>query len=142
MADQGIYEKFIEYMNNPVFEFTESEFKMSMITSFITPEEAEFLTGFPMSGKSLEEIAAMKEMDPAELAPKIKELCGKGLIYETIRGDSVRYKLWSAPEMFLRVTCWSGKEGGIRTRRLHPSFHYDSILQQDYTLCTANEKLL
>lgn len=39
MADEEIYQKFIDYMNNPVFEFTESEFKMPMITSFITPEE-------------------------------------------------------------------------------------------------------
>ncbi|MBW1983391.1 MAG: hypothetical protein JRI53_01620 [Deltaproteobacteria bacterium] len=109
MTDQEIYQKFIDYMNNPVWEFTESEFKMPMITSFITPEEAEFLTGFPMRSSTLEEIAAIKEMEPAELAPKIKALCKKGLVYEGRRGDSVRYRLWSANEMFLRVPYWSGK---------------------------------
>lgn len=109
MTDQEIYQKFIEYMNNPVWEFTESEFKMPMITSFITPEEAEFLTGFPMRNTSLDEIADMKDMDPAELAAKIKAVCRKGLIYEAIDGDSVHYRLWSASEMFLRAVFWSGK---------------------------------
>ncbi|MBT7052315.1 MAG: hypothetical protein HN978_21985, partial [Desulfobacula sp.] len=110
MTDQEIYQKFIEYMNHPVWEFTESQHKMPMITSLITPEEAEFLTGFPMKKTSLEEIAELKDMDLEELAPKIKALCRKGLIYEAINEDSVLYKLWSATEMFIRPVFWSGKE--------------------------------
>jgi len=110
MTDQEIYQKFIEYMNNPVFEFTESEHKMPMITSYITPEEAEFLTGFPMSNTSLYEIADLKDMDPGELSEKIKALCRKGLIYEAIQGDSVQYRLWFAAEMFIRTSYWSGRD--------------------------------
>ncbi|MFH1138691.1 MAG: hypothetical protein V1816_21655 [Pseudomonadota bacterium] len=109
MSPEEVYQKFIDYMNNPVIEFTESESKMPMITSFITPEEAAFLTGFPMSNKTLEEIAEIKQMDLAELEQKVKALCQKGLIYEAIREDSVKYRLWSAIEMFYRVTYWSGK---------------------------------
>jgi hypothetical protein len=56
MTDQEIYKKFIEWMNNPVMEFTESEMMMPMITSYITPEEAEFLTGFPFNSKSLNKL--------------------------------------------------------------------------------------
>jgi hypothetical protein len=110
MSDQEVYQKFIEYMNNPVWKFTESEFRMPMITSFISPEEAEFLTGFPMRSSTLEEIAAIKDMDLAELEPKIKALCRKGLVYEGRRGDSVRYRLWTAVEMFIRVVFWSGRD--------------------------------
>ena len=125
MSNEEIYQKFIDYMNNPVFEFTESEFKMPMITSFITPEEAEFLTGFPMSGKTLEEIAEIKQMDLAELEPKVKALCQKGLIYEGIREDSVKYRLWSAGEMFLRVTYWSGKaEEPTKSMAPHANRYY------------------
>jgi len=109
MTDEEIYQKFIDYVNNPIVGFIESEFKMPMITSFITPEEAEFLTGFPTNNTTLEEIAEIKQMDPAELGPKVKALCRKGLIYESIQGDSVQYRLWSAGEMFYRVTYWSGK---------------------------------
>lgn len=111
MSEQEIYEKFIEYMSTPGFVFTESEFKIPMITSFITPEEAEFMTGFPKSATSLDEIADMKEMDIDELTQKVEALCRRGLIYETKRDDSIRYKLFSAFEMFLRITYWSGAEG-------------------------------
>ena len=124
MSEQEIYQKFIEYMNNPVWKFTESEFKMPMITSFITPEEAAFLTEFPMRSSTLEEIAAIKEMEPAELAPRIKALCKKGLIYEGRRGDSVRYKLWSALEMFIRVVFWSGKDEEPAKSMAHYSNKY------------------
>jgi hypothetical protein len=53
------------------------------------PEKAEFMTGFPSSAMSLDDIAAMKTMHPAELAPKIKALCNKGLIYEIVREDFI-----------------------------------------------------
>lgn len=46
MTDDEIYQRFIEYVSSAVYEFTESEHKMPMITSFIKPEEAQFLTGF------------------------------------------------------------------------------------------------
>jgi len=109
MTDQEIYQKFIEYMGNPIFNFRDSEHLMPMITSFITPEEAAFLTGFPMGSKSLEEIAELKQMDLAELTKEVRRLCAKGLIYESIREKGVRYRLWSAPEMFLRIPFWREK---------------------------------
>ncbi|MFC1886950.1 hypothetical protein ACFLZM_07830, partial [Thermodesulfobacteriota bacterium] len=80
MTDQEIYQKLVEYLENPLSELPESEWKMPMITSRITPEEAEFLIGFPWGSTSLEDIADLKDMDPAELAPKLKELCEKGLV--------------------------------------------------------------
>jgi NAD-dependent dihydropyrimidine dehydrogenase PreA subunit len=110
MSEKEIYQKFVEWLDNPIWEFTESEAMMPMITSYITPEEAEFLTGFPMRSKSLEEIAELKKIDPAELAPKLKELCAKGLLYESIRDDSVRYRLLDSAQIFLRMPYWPGKE--------------------------------
>ena len=110
MTDQEIYQKFIDYIDNPIMGFPKSEHMMPMITSFITPEEAEFMTGFPTSAASLDQIAAMKEMDPADVLPKIEALCRKGLVYEAIRGDSSQYRLVLPLEMFLRVTYWDGKD--------------------------------
>ncbi|MBW2063184.1 MAG: 4Fe-4S binding protein [Deltaproteobacteria bacterium] len=109
MSDQEIYKKFIEWLGNTWWELTESEHLMPTVTSYITPEDAAFLTGMPFSGKSLEEMAAIKEMDPAELAPRLKELAQKGLIYESIRGDSTRYRLSDSFFLFLRTIYWSGK---------------------------------
>ncbi len=125
MTNDEIYQRFIDYVDNPVWKFTESEHKMPMITSFLTPEEAAFLTGFPLSSKTLEEIAEIKKMDVAELLPKVKELCRKGVVYEGIRGESVRYRLWTVSEMFLRVTYWRGKdEEPAKTTAQHANRYY------------------
>jgi NAD-dependent dihydropyrimidine dehydrogenase PreA subunit len=110
MAEQDAYQKLVEWLNNPVWELTESEAMMPMFTSYISPEEAEFMTGIPLNARTLEEIAEIKEMDPAEVEPKIKALCEKGLMYESIRGNSSRYKLLDAQQMFLRMPFWGGGE--------------------------------
>ncbi len=132
MTDQEIYQKFIEYMDNPFWKFTESEHKMSMITSLINPEEAAFLTGFPMTGMTIEEIADIKKMDLPELKEKIKKLCRKGMIYESIDEDSVKYSLWSAPEMFLRVPFWPGRDDETLRNLAHQAnkYHDDGWMDQ------------
>jgi len=125
VTDYEIYEKFIEYVSNPAWEFTASEHKMPMVTSFLTPEEAEFLTGFPKKTASLDEIADLKDMDTDELIEKIKPLCKKGLIYEAINPDSVRYQLWSSGEMFLRAPYWGGRdEEPLKSTAPHTTKYY------------------
>ncbi len=63
MSYEEIYQKFIDYMHNPAMAFSESEHLMPTITSYITPEEADFLTGFPFVNMSLAEIAEIKKME-------------------------------------------------------------------------------
>lgn len=132
MTDEAIYQAFIDYVNNPIVGLIDSEHKMPMITSFITPEEAAFLTGFPMKNATLEEIAEIKGMDLAELEPKVKALCRKGLVYESIRGDSRRYRLWSTGETFLRVPYWTGKkEEPVTTMAPHANkYAMDGFVEQ------------
>lgn len=127
MTDEEKYQKFIEWLDNPIWEFTESEAMMPMIKSYVSPEEAEFMTGIPLNAKTLEEIAAVKNMDPDEVAPKIKALCEKGLMYESMRGDSVRYKLLDGQQMFLRMPYWSGAE----TEELKNTAHYANKYYMD-----------
>jgi NAD-dependent dihydropyrimidine dehydrogenase PreA subunit len=112
LTDEEIYRRFIEYVSNPLLGFPESEHKWPMIKSFITPEEADFMTGFPMSPTSLEKIAAQMEMDPEEAFKKIDTLCKKGLVYEAVgaSGDSLGYRLFLSGEMFLRIPFWDGKD--------------------------------
>ena len=132
MTDEEIYQAFIDYMTNPIVGLVESEHKMPMITSFISPEEAALMTGFPKKNATLEEIAEIKEMDPAELKPRVKALCQKGLVYESIRGDSVKYRLWSVGEMFMRVTYWDGKtEDPTKSMAPHANKYYmDGYIEQ------------
>ena len=110
MSDQEVYQKFIEHMNNPVWEFTESEHLIPILKSFLSLEEAAFLTSFPHRAHTLEEIAEMKGMSTDELLPIIKGQCRKGTVYKAIRGESVRYRLWSAQEMLIRVPYWAGTD--------------------------------
>ena len=81
MTDQEIYEKWIDHMTNGGMKLTDNEDMMRMITSFITPEEAAFTTGFPLATKTIEEIAEIKQMDIPELKGKIEALARKGMIY-------------------------------------------------------------
>jgi len=110
MPGKEIYEEFIKWFGNTWIGLPESEYLRPMIESYYTPEEAEFLTGFPFAPKSLEELADIKDMDMEELAPKLKELAKKGMIYESIRGESVRYKLADSMFVFFRASLWHGRD--------------------------------
>jgi len=116
MKDEEIYGKWIDHMTNGGMGFKKNEDMMRMITSWISPEEAAFTTGFPLAAKTIEEIAEIKQMGIPELKEKIKTLAHKGMIYESIRGDSVRYRMWSFGEIFMRVPLWPGTdEEPVRT---------------------------
>ena len=97
MTDQEIYQSWIDHMtNNSGMKFTGNEHMMRMITSWVSPEEAAFTTGFPLfPPRTIEEIAEIKQMEIPELKEKIEALARKGMIYEAIQGDSVRYRMWS-----------------------------------------------
>ena len=110
MAEKEIYEEFIKWLGKTWVELPESEYLMPTIKSYYTPEEAEFLTGIPFSLRSLEELAEIKNMDPADLAPKLKELSKKGMINESIRGESVRYRLSDSMFVFFRAIGWHGQD--------------------------------
>jgi len=128
MKDQEIYERWTEYMTNGRMKFTEDEHRMRMITSFISPEEAAFTTGFPLTAKTIEEIAEIMQMGIPELKEKIEALARKGVIYESIRGGSVRYRMWSFQEIFMRVPLWPGRdEEPIRTMSQHGNKYYPSM---------------
>ncbi len=110
MPEDKIYEEFIKWLRKAPLEVPESEHLRPLLKSYYTPEEAELLTGIPFSLKSLEELADIKEMDPTELAPKLKELAKKGMIYESIRGESAKYRLGDFMFVFFRSSGWHGQD--------------------------------
>ena len=110
MSEEEIYEEFIQWLRKAPLKVPESEHLRPLISSYYTPEEAEFLTGIPFSLKSLEELADINGMDPAELKPKLKELAKKGMIYESIRGESAKYRLSDFMFVFFRASGWHGQD--------------------------------
>jgi NAD-dependent dihydropyrimidine dehydrogenase PreA subunit len=113
MADQEVYREFIEWLGETWWRLTDSEARLPMIASYVTPEEAAFLSGFPRNmldtGKTLDELAEAKQMDREELAPKLKQLCVKGLLNDRRDGDSVHYALNDSFFIFLRAIFWPGE---------------------------------
>ncbi len=113
MADQEIYQEFIEWLGETWWRLTDSEARLPMIASYLTPEEAAFLSGFPRNmmdaGKTLDELAEAKQMDRDELEPKLKQLCVKGMLNNKRDGDTVQYSLNDSFFIFLRAVYWPGE---------------------------------
>jgi len=109
MSDnEEIYRKLIDWLNKAWWKLPESTSLMPSIKARYTPEEASFLTGMPFTLKSLEELAALKQVDPIELLPRLKRMVRKGLVYESIRGESSRYRLLDGFDSIARMSLWRG----------------------------------
>jgi NAD-dependent dihydropyrimidine dehydrogenase PreA subunit len=113
MTDREVYQEFIEWLGETWWRLTDSEARLPMIASYLTPEEAAFLCGFPRNmldaGKTLEELAEAKQIDPDELEPKLRQLCVKGVLNNKHEGDTVRYALNDSFFIFLRAIYWPGE---------------------------------
>ena len=107
------YERFIDWLRQSWWGLPPSDSLLPTITAAYTPGEAEFLTGFPHTATTLEQLAELKGIVPATLEPKLAELADKGLIYLSRRGDSVRYWLNDSFFTLLRTTFWPGRDDGV-----------------------------
>ncbi|MDY7035483.1 MAG: hypothetical protein SV375_04880, partial [Thermodesulfobacteriota bacterium] len=119
MSENEVYNGLIDWLNKSWWKFTESEVLMPLITSYFTPEEAALLTGISFSSSSLEELAHIKGMTVAELGPKLDAAARKGVVYKTVRGESVRYRLNDSFFSLLRANLWPGKTDEV-TRTTAP----------------------
>lgn len=132
MSTEKIYEQLLAWQRQGGgLEYPDSENLMSMLKAYITPEEAEFLTGFPYKWRTLEQVADIKEMDPAELEPKLKELSEKGLLVQSFRREKVAYKLADILFTFLRASLWAGKtEEPIKNTAPWINKYYPELFEQ------------
>lgn len=110
MSDEKVYKDFLDWLGKTWWQLTDSEYLLPLIKANYAPEEAELLTGMPFSVKTLDELADMKDMDPAELEPRLKEMAKKGMIFESKRGDSVLYRLNDSFFAMMRANLWPGLE--------------------------------
>ena len=107
MSEQETYEKFIEWLGRTWWGLPESDQLMPIIKARYTVKEAEFLTGMPFSGSSLEELAELKGKDPDELGSYLDDLAQKGVIFRNQRDDTVRYSL-NDSQSFGKLHCHFG----------------------------------
>jgi formate hydrogenlyase subunit 6/NADH:ubiquinone oxidoreductase subunit I len=106
MTEQEIYEGFIEWLGSSWWQMPESEHRLPMVRAHYTPEEAAFLTDFPFRSTTLEEIAEHKGLTPEAVAPTVRALSRRGMIFSTTRGDSTRYRLSDPMLATMRANLW------------------------------------
>jgi len=67
MSEQEVYQNFIDWLGKTWWGLPDSEQLLPLIKARYTAEEAKFLTGFPFSGRSLEDLSDLKSMAPDQL---------------------------------------------------------------------------
>ena len=118
MSDEAAYKAFIEWLKRS-WHLPETQDLLVLVKERYSPEQAAFLTGMPLGLTKLEDLAAMKGMDPAELGPELDALAKQGVMYRRVEGDTLLYKLNDAFFSFLRSSFWHGR-WDEKTRALAP----------------------
>ncbi len=130
MSTEKVYEQYYEWQKQTGIQFPETDNLMPMLEAYITPEEAEFLTGFPFNLQTLEQAAELKKMDIAELEPKLKALCKKGLVIQGFE-KGVRYRAADLIFTFLRASLWPGTyDGHIKEAAPWINKYYPELWEQ------------
>ena len=80
MAEQEVYQKFINWLRKTWWGLPDSEQLLPLIKARYTVKEAKFLTGFPFSGRSLEELVTLKSMSPDQLGPYLDDLARRASV--------------------------------------------------------------
>lgn len=106
-TEKGIYTEFLKWMCTSWYSQPITDNSIMMIAYRYTPEEAEFLTGFPLSPKTLEDLASFKKTGTDELKEKIDALTRKGLVFTFTKNDK-RYYLLNEVYTSLRAWGWPG----------------------------------
>jgi len=119
MSEQEIYQRFMDWLKQTWWGLPEADELVPLIRATYTTEEALLLTGMPLSGRNFEELAEMKQMDPVELRQRLDALAKKGLVFRTVRGDTVRYMLNDSMFVNYRTAGWHGRTDE-RTRAMSP----------------------
>ncbi len=128
MSEHEAYAGLVDWLNKHWFPLPEADKILPLVGAAFTPDEASLLTGIPFSAKSLDELAEMKEMDPAALREQLDDLARKGAIFRTVKGDNVRYSLSEAGFMLNRFSFWPGRddERSMAMAPLANKYYYDA----------------
>ncbi len=108
MDETKVYEKFIEWFRPSPMSFPDSEDFVELIKVRYTPEDAELLTDIPFKGKTIEEIAEIKNMSVEDLQPRLDALAKKGVIWKIFRYGAYKYRLCDFFLSFYRSVYWGG----------------------------------
>ena len=132
MSEKEAYLRFIDWLKESWYGLPEANELMLLMMAHYTPEEASLLTGVPFSGRNLEELAEMKQMDPAELRTRLDALAKRGSVFRTVKGDTIRYSLNDSMFIYMRSAFWAGRNDEV-TRAIAPlvnKYYYHGFWDQ------------
>ena len=109
MNEDEVYLRFIDWLRQTWWDLPDADELMPLIRARYTPEEAALLTGMPFSGRNLEELAALKGIEPAHVDKQLHALARKGLVFRSVKGDTVRYSLNDSFFVYFRSAFWPGR---------------------------------
>jgi len=111
VSDREIYAGLIEHLRDWIFDLPESKLLMPMLEMRFTPEEAEFLAGFPHMPTTIEQLSERYGLSTGELQGIMQPMMRKGFIYRVEGRSAVRYSLPDSLFVFYRMPGWRGEEG-------------------------------
>lgn len=119
MSDKNVYGKLIEHAGNWILGIPDSDLLMQIFQLRFTPEEAEFLSGFPHRPHTIEELAEKYKIPADGLLEIMEPMLRKGLIYRVEGRSAVRYSFPDPLFFFYRMPGWKGEEDEFN-RRISP----------------------
>ena len=125
MAQDNAYRDLIDWFRKSKIYMPESKQLLPLIKTCYTVQEAELLTGMPLTLSPIDALAKMKNEDPEALRDKLDEMAGRGLVYrQTIQGKPT-YRLNPLRFVFLRSFFWPGRrEAHIQAVAPHVTRYY------------------
>jgi len=111
------YRRFIEHMHHFLVGLPDSRVLIPLLETRLSPEEAEFLAGFPFLPHTIEQLADKFKIPVKQLFAKLDPLARRGLIFRHESSHTIRYALNDSMFVFYRSPFWSGKEDQ-KSRRL------------------------
>ena len=132
MSDEEVYQRFIDWLGKTWWGLPDSDLLMPMIKAGYTAKEAEFLTGIPFAGNSLDELAELKGVDSVKLEPYLDELAQKGILFRRKSGNSVRYSLNDSYFVFFRSAFWPGHKDELSRDMAYyvNKYYFDGFYEQ------------
>ena len=109
MSQNDAHLRLIDWFRTSKIYMPESAELLPLIQTCYTAREAELLTQMPLSLSSIDDLARMKNEDPAVLQEKLDEMAGRGLVYRQTTQGRPKYRLNPLRFVFLRSFFWPGR---------------------------------
>lgn len=132
MMNDKIYQELIDWLNTAWFGLPDSPYLLDTIKTVYTTEEARLLTGFPLQGTYLNEIADLKNLSEEELLPKLDAMAHKGLIWKNVKDSKPRFSINDAFFVFMRSLYWSREKSKAARDGAHHinKYFHDGFMDQ------------